>query len=274
MTPTNTPVGLLGRSLVILGGLLVLEILPLLVTGLSEIFMGLVIPVPILQVALAARQKVEQTGQSLDDLIGRFGQRQDGDDDGGAESPADGDEDPEGEVVLGEDSRGDREKGPDDDQDDGQDVAAAGDPTMGAAELVRILLLLSQSAQVLLDQVDIRVQLGEIVLLRIEELAVDEMNDSGAEDGHQIPAQHDLVGAQRRDRNLAALDRGPDQPGDDGQDQTGPGGDDGALAGRAAPRHHIPQGEHGAANDDAHEQVHPPEIQSHLVESNGESSHE
>mmetsp|Transcript_20505 Transcript_20505/g.43423 ORF Transcript_20505/g.43423 Transcript_20505/m.43423 type:complete len:475 (-) Transcript_20505:217-1641(-) len=115
---------------------------------------------------------------------------------------------------------------------------------------------------------------GEIVVLRIDELGVNVVNDSRTKNCNQVSREHNLVGTESGDSDGSSLDFGSDEPADEGENESGPGGDDGSGTGGFGPGHHVPEGDDGGSDDDSHEEVDPAEIQSHGVQCDREKSHE
>mmetsp|Transcript_1147 Transcript_1147/g.2457 ORF Transcript_1147/g.2457 Transcript_1147/m.2457 type:complete len:151 (-) Transcript_1147:201-653(-) len=107
---------------------------------------------------------------------------------------------------------------------------------------------------------------GEIVVLRIDELGVNVVNDSRTKNCNQVSREHNLVGTESGDSDGFSLDFGSDEPADEGENESGPGGDDGSGTGGFGPGHHVPEGDDGGSDDDSHEEVDPAEIQSHGVQ--------
>ena len=113
---------------------------------------------------------VPNTRHGGGNFFGTFDQGQEGDDDGGTESPCDGYQDPEGEVVAGEDTGGDGEEGPDDDQHERQDVSTTLDPALCTTEHGGILFEGGQTTLVFFDQRNARIQGRKVEILPLNSI--------------------------------------------------------------------------------------------------------
>ena len=257
-----------GRSLLLVLGR------SLLIGGFLDLLGGLLLGVFIRGVALLAANEVPQAGEVLADIFLALNKRQKSNDDSGTESPANGDKNPKGEVGLGKDAGGDGKEGPNDDEDEGEDVSAAGDPAMGAAELVGVLLLSGEAGHVVLDKLDVRVELGEIIILGINELGVDVVDEARAQDGDEVTRKHDGVAAEVSNADGTALNLGTDQPAGNSKDESRPGGDDGTFAGGLVPGHQVPEGDDGRSDHDTHEKVDPTKVEADFGKEDGKGAHE
>lgn len=211
-----------------------------------------------------ADESVVHSRKSSGDLFRTFDQRQEGDDDSSTKSPSNGDQDPEGKVVFGENTGRDRKERPDDNQDQGQDVSTAGDPAFGTTKHGRVLLGGTQTTFVLFDQGNCRIQGGEVVFLGIDELGVDIVDQTRRKDGDEVTGKHDLVGTKSGDGDRSRLDLSSNEPSSNGQDQTTPCGDDGTGSRGLVPGHQVPQRNDGRSNNNSHEKVDPSKVEPYI----------
>mmetsp|Transcript_1727 Transcript_1727/g.2334 ORF Transcript_1727/g.2334 Transcript_1727/m.2334 type:complete len:223 (+) Transcript_1727:385-1053(+) len=212
-----------------------------------------------------ARTHGSHSVQNGHDVIRRLHQRQDGDDERGSETPRDGNQHPESKVGLREDTGGNTQQGPDEDKDQSQHVSASSNPDVSTLQLGGILFFGAQAAQIFLHKLDVGVELCEVVVLRVNEHGVDEMNDSAHANGDQVSGEHDLVGTESSDGDLSGLDLSCDQPANHSEDKTEPGCDDSTGSRCLLPGHHVPKRNDSTSDYDSHEEVDPSQVQAHLV---------
>mmetsp|Transcript_7731 Transcript_7731/g.31984 ORF Transcript_7731/g.31984 Transcript_7731/m.31984 type:complete len:582 (-) Transcript_7731:640-2385(-) len=215
--------------------------------------------------------RAEEAVDDDEDGHARLDEREEDDDEGGDEAPEDGDEDPEREVVLGEDAGGRREDGPDDDDEDGEAPADLADPALGLVELDGVEVVLGEARLVVVEELDLAHR-DPVVVLRVH-LGVDVVDEARGADGDEVRREHDLVRAERPDRDAARLDGRGDEPRDEREDLARPRGEDGAAGRGVLPGHHVPERDDGRADDDAHEEVDPAEVEADVVEDDGEDAH-
>ena len=207
------------------------------------------------------------------DIISTLDQGKDGDDEGSTETPGDGNQNPEGEVALGEHSSRYGKEGPDEDQNQSQGVTTAGNPALGTAQQNWVLFFGGQTTHILLDEGDVLVKLGEVVILGINEHRVDVVDDGRGEDSDQVTRKHDFVGTESGNANFTRLDLGGNDPTNNGQNKSDPSGDDGTGSGGLLPGHEVPQGNDGGSDNDTHEKVDPSKVQSDFVQDDGQDTH-
>mmetsp|Transcript_30218 Transcript_30218/g.72522 ORF Transcript_30218/g.72522 Transcript_30218/m.72522 type:complete len:654 (+) Transcript_30218:319-2280(+) len=210
----------------------------------------------------------------LADFITRFKDWQDSNDNGSSESPCNSNKDPESKVRLGELSGRDGKKRPDNNQDQSQDVSTAGDPSLGFLKHLGVLVLGLQSTGIVFDKGDLLIKGGEVKVLWINKLGVDNVDESRRKNGNQVTAKHGFVGSKSINGDFSFADLGSDQPGDNGKNQSRPGSNDSSSSRGLGPLHQHPQGSDGRSNNDTHEQVHPSKRESDFEQENGESSHD
>mmetsp|Transcript_25770 Transcript_25770/g.79281 ORF Transcript_25770/g.79281 Transcript_25770/m.79281 type:complete len:282 (-) Transcript_25770:2007-2852(-) len=92
----------------------------------------------------------EEAVDDHEDLGAGLDQREEDDDAGGDEAPHDGDENPEGEIILGKDAGRRREDGPEHDDENGEAPADAGDPGLGLFEQFRVQVFVRQAGLVVI----------------------------------------------------------------------------------------------------------------------------
>ena len=146
-----------------------------------------------MQVTLDSTHVVPHSIEYLSDFSLTLNKRKDTDGNSSTKSPGDRDKDPECKVVLREHTSRHRKDGPNQNQNEGKQVAATNDPPLGSADFIFIKLCLCESTHVLLHKVDVIVKCGEVVVLRINARGVDVVDDTGAENSNQVARKHDLV---------------------------------------------------------------------------------
>eukprot|EP00951_Prasinocladus_malaysianus_P045893 scaffold621769_cov38-Prasinocladus_malaysianus.AAC.1 len=132
--------------------------------------------------------------------------RQDDHHRGGDNAPDDGNDDPEGEVPLGEDPGREGQAWPDEDEYQREHRAVnAHAPESDAETLPGVLALVGQLVSaVLVDDSDGGVQSGEVVVLGLDEGDHD-ADETGRQDRHEVASKHGEIVAQAGDGHLAGL---------------------------------------------------------------------
>lgn len=105
-----------------------------------------------------------------------------------SQSRTDGKEDPERKVGFREDFLRARQDRPNDDENDRQDPASLGNPTLGTKKLDGVFLGVRQASEIVLDESDVGIELGEVVVLWVDLLGVDVVDNPGHAERHHIPA--------------------------------------------------------------------------------------
>ena len=96
--------------------------------------------------------------QLLACLSGTSKEREEGNDNGGTESPSDRHKDPEGKVRLSEDLSRDREDRPHDDKHEGEEVSTTDNPALGTTDLILVKDVIGESSSILLNEVDVGIK--------------------------------------------------------------------------------------------------------------------
>eukprot|EP00976_Prorocentrum_cordatum_P075124 1181791-Prorocentrum_minimum.AAC.2 len=215
----------------------------------------------------------EQPLEHRGDTIARLVHRQNHANGGGRHAPDDGDVHPHAEVALGEHARGDGEKRPDDNHDDGEEAAPHGNPPLRVVRHHLLLLLHLVVGQHVVNEGDGRGELAEVVVLRVYQRPHD-VDKAGEQDGHQVADQHGVVHAEGGQVHLALQHLGGDDPRDDSAHLRHEGPHDGALGVRLGPGEDEGHGDDGRADKDAHHEVHKAEVELDLVQDDGQDAHE
>jgi hypothetical protein len=187
---------------------------------------------------------------------------------GGTKSPSNRHKDPEGEVRLGKDLSGDREDGPHNDKDKGEEVSTTNDPTLGTADFILVELILTKSRKILFDEVDVGIKSREVIILRIDELGVDIVDESRTQNCDQVSTEHDWVGSKSCNIDDTTFDLSSNEPPNKCKDESTPCGNDSSLSRSLIPSHHVPERNNSRSNNDSHEEVDPSKVETHGLECN------
>ena len=221
---------------------------------------------------------LEDDGDGIPGLV----DRQEDDHGGGDGTPGEGNANPEVEVALVEDTatgrrtaaRREGQARPDNNHDEGEANTPLLDPGEGIGELLRVgFSVFIEFRKLVVDELDAVVQRAEVKVLRVLE-GERRVDDTRRADGNNVTGKHRVVHTESVNGDGAFETGGNGDPGDETEDETGDGADDGAGAVRLVPGEDEGDRHDGGTDEDTHHEVDKAEGKFEFIEDQGKETHE
>jgi len=202
---------------------------------------------------------LEDDGDGIPGLV----DRQEDDHGSGDGTPGEGNANPEVEVALVEDTatgrrtaaRREGQARPDNNHDEGEANTPLLDPGEGIGELLRVgFSVFIEFRKLVVDELDAVVQRAEVKVLRVLE-GERRVDNTRRADGNNVTGKHRVVHTESVNSDGAFETSGNGDPGDETEDETGDGADDGAGAVRLVPGEDEGDRHDGGTDEDTHHEV-------------------